>query len=398
MNGALSTGPIQQSPLFSAKSIKLGIKCSLLKSPDDLPDGTTIEGDNGLMEELFGTISKNINWLSVKQRFLGYPNTSDANLSALKEISRAIFVIFNNNRLLPLQGAIFVENGPKRYRPVISHAEKLSTGHISCRILFIEEVGGQLLNVNKSLGVLLTCIRMAVRIGSEIVQPFLPNLQILAQVDPRRIRFDLQTCFNNILLDAEFRGNNSPADVWMAFESDKDKSKISAMIDTFQDTYPKIWKSLGFDAMQTFGEVSDQPFSSEDLALLEAELRKLAKVNRDFLDIAVVRAGILTRHLFTLEEEGEQFYRPERSRHRHPVADLPDGVEPAESRTHPREKIETRGQKPGKLQLNDSTGLDEAAMSILNRDKVFISYSHEDRKAFEEFKIMLAPVIRGNKV
>src|SRR4029077_9879752 len=127
----------------------------------------------------------------------------------LKEISRATHCICNNRKVLPAQGTIFVGQGPKS-------AKELSTGEIGFEILLIEEVGGQLQNVDKSLGVLLTCIRMAVRIRWEIIRPFVSNLQMLAVVDPWKLRFDLQTCFNNIFMEAEFRGNYSPADVWTA--------------------------------------------------------------------------------------------------------------------------------------------------------------------------------------
>jgi hypothetical protein len=53
---------------------------------------------------------------------------------------------------------MFVDQGPKRYRPVISHASILETGHINYQILLIEEVGGHLLNVDKPLRILLTAI------------------------------------------------------------------------------------------------------------------------------------------------------------------------------------------------------------------------------------------------
>ena len=37
-------------------------------------------------------------------------------------------------------------------------------------------------------------------------------------------------------------------------------------------------------------------------------------------------------------------------------------------------------------------------MSIAQRDKIFISYSHNDHKAFEQLKTMLAPVMRSGKI
>src|SRR6267378_3717423 len=154
----------ERKPIYSAKSIEIAVRCSSLKSPDDLPEDTIIEGDEQLMEEVFGTNTGKIDWKSAKERFAEFPNSSEANLNALKEISHALYKIYDNSRVRPIQGTIFVEQGPKRYRPVINYAKELSVDVISCEILLIEEVGGPLQNVDKRLGALLTSIRMAVRI------------------------------------------------------------------------------------------------------------------------------------------------------------------------------------------------------------------------------------------
>ena len=282
--------------IYSVKYINVIRKCSSLKTVYDLPEDTIIQGNNGLMEELFGTNSGEIDWKSIKERFREFPNSSEANFSALKEISRAAYCVCHNKNVLPIQGTVFVEQGPKRYRPVISHASKLSTGRVTCQILLIEEAGGQLQNVDKYLGALLTGIRMGVRIRWEVIKPFNSKISILASIDPRKLRLDLQTCFNNIFIEGEFRGIYSPADVWDAFESNADKSKILTMIEEFDKTYRKIWKGVGFiDATETFGEVSKEPLSDQDLALLDSGLRELEKMNRDFLDIAIARAEVLIR-------------------------------------------------------------------------------------------------------
>jgi hypothetical protein len=82
--------------------------------------------------------------------------------------------------------------------------------------------------------------------------------------------------------------------LWDAFESGDDKSKISAMMEEFDQTHSKIWKGIGFmDATETYGEVSDKPFSDQDLVLLDTGLRELEKMNRDFLDIAMARTAVL---------------------------------------------------------------------------------------------------------
>ena len=164
--------------------------------------------------------------------------------------------------------------------------------------MLIEEVGGPLQNVDRRLGALLTAMRMALRIRWEIVRPFVldSNVRILAVVNARKLRSDLQTCFNNIFMEAEFRGNFSPIDVWGAFESTVDRDKIEAMIREWEELYPKIWRSLGFpDVSETFNEVSAHPFSDEDIALLDAGMRQLEEMNRGFLDMAVARAKALVQ-------------------------------------------------------------------------------------------------------
>lgn len=282
--------------VYVAKSINIHVKRSLLKSPDDLPEDTMIQGEDGLMAEVFGTSSGRIDWKSAKNRFSQFPNSSEINFRALKEISRAAYCIGNDNRLLPIQGTIFVGNGPKRYRPVISHAKEIAAETINVEILLIEDVGGPLQNVDKDFGVLLTTMRMALRIRWEIVRPFASRISPLARLDPRKLRFDLQTCLNNIFSEAEFRGTFSVADVWTAFDDPGDKERILQMISSSGDVFGKLWQSIGFsNPTETFGEVSSKPFNQADELLLEKGLTELRQMNSDFLEMATVRLQNLVR-------------------------------------------------------------------------------------------------------
>ena len=99
----------ERKPIYSAKSVEIAVRCSSLKSPDDLPEDTIIEGDQRLMEEVFGTNSGRIEWKSAKKRFTKFPDSSEANLNALKEISNAVYKIHDNSRVRPISGTIFVE-------------------------------------------------------------------------------------------------------------------------------------------------------------------------------------------------------------------------------------------------------------------------------------------------
>jgi hypothetical protein len=108
------------------------------------------------------------------------------------------------------------------------------------------------------------------------------------------LRFDLQTCLNNIFSEAEFRGTFSTADIWTAFENPQEKDSVLKMISDSGDTFRKLWQSIGFnDPMETFGEVSSQPFAKADEILLETGLVELQQMNSDFLEMAAVRLQAL---------------------------------------------------------------------------------------------------------
>jgi hypothetical protein len=104
---------------------------------------------------------------------------------------------------------------------------------------------------------------------------------------------DLQTCLNNVFLEAGFRGNFSTTDLLNAFD-DSDKDKLLDIVEKWNDTYPKIWRGIGFtDTRETFGEAPDGPMTPQDVLLLRAALQELEILNRDFLSMAVARGQLL---------------------------------------------------------------------------------------------------------
>jgi hypothetical protein len=281
--------------IYSQRSIKITANRRFL-SPDDLPDNATVEGDGRLMEELFGTFDDKIDWKSIKERFRKFPNSIDVNLTTLMEVSNAIYCILNRTIVHPTQGIILVAQGPKRYRPILSSAREVSKDQIDCDVMFVEEAGGKLQNIPKPSEALLTAIRMAVRIRWEIVRPFASDVRMLAGIDPHKLREDLQTCFNNVFLEAGYRGNFSKKDLLDAFEG-RDKEKLLDIMEKGDETYPKIWSGIGFkDMKETFGEVSKGPMTPEDLSLLESALQEIERLNREFLAMAAARWELLIQN------------------------------------------------------------------------------------------------------
>jgi hypothetical protein len=283
---------IDQKPLYSERSIKITANRKSL-SPFDLPDDATVGGDEGLMAELFGTIDKKIEWKAIKKRFSSFDNSAEVNIATLKEISAAIYCVSNRTVFRPVQGIIFVGEGPKRYRPILSSVKEKSKDQLDCYVMLVEDSGGKLQNVRKPVEALLTAIRVGVRIRWEIIQPFVTKVRTLAQRNPRRLRTNLQTCFNNVILEAGFRGNFSEEDLVDVFD-ESDKGRILKILEDWQDTYQRFWLSIGFpDVNETYGEVSAERMTDEEICLLETALQEIEGMNRDFLSVALARAQLL---------------------------------------------------------------------------------------------------------
>jgi hypothetical protein len=284
---------VDQKPIYSERSIKITVNRKSLRSPFDLPGDVTVGGDEGLMAEVFGTIDKKIEWRAIKERFRSFDNSAEVNIATLKEISAAIYCVSNRTVFRPVQGIIFVGEGPKRYRPILSNAKERSKDQIDCYVMLVEESGGKLQNIRKPVEALLTAIRVGVRIRWEIIQPFIPKVRSLARSNPRRLRTNLKTCFNNVILEAGFRGNFSEDDLVDAFD-DPDRGRVQKILEEWQDTYQRFWLSIGFpDVNETYGEVSAEPMTDENICLLETALREIESMNRDFLSMAVARAQSL---------------------------------------------------------------------------------------------------------
>jgi len=283
-----------KNELYSESCISLTLDRSAVSSPNELPDDAILSGERSLVAEVFGHGLDEVHVKKAKAKFASYPKTVEANRNTFRELARFVNGVINNEGINPLQGVIFVDDGPKRYRPVVHTAAELPGNKVRFDILLVEDAGGQLQNIDRNLGALLTAIRIAVRIRWEIIKPFVGDLDGLAKLDARKLRFDLQTCFNNIFLEAEFRGSYSSGDVLSAFETREQKTKMLAIVEQFDRIYPDIWRSLGFpNASATFGEVSDEPFADGDLALLRESVCALRQLNSDFLAIAMPRAQSL---------------------------------------------------------------------------------------------------------
>ena len=184
-----------------------------MKSPDDLPGNATVEGEGRLMQELFGSFDTKIEWSEIKRRCGRFPNSVEVNMNTLKEISRSIWGINSGDPVRPVQGIIFVDQGPKRYRPIVNRVKPLTKDRISCEILLIEEVGGQLQNVDRPLAALITGTRMGIRIRWEVIRPFAANVRRLARLNARKLRFDHRHASTTFFLKPSFAAI-SPQKTW----------------------------------------------------------------------------------------------------------------------------------------------------------------------------------------
>ena len=72
-------------------------------------------------------------WICIRARVASKTQTLGSEtrrrkMGVLKEIARAVHCVCKSKEVLPIQGTMFVEQGPKRYRPVISNANGVVLG------------------------------------------------------------------------------------------------------------------------------------------------------------------------------------------------------------------------------------------------------------------------------
>jgi TIR domain len=270
--------------IYAAKRLFLTVTNKKSLSEQSLPADTEVSGEPSVIEEVFQKNNATVKWEILRDWPLGNPNTKDANLSFLREISRSIYCYSKGISVPPLQGVVFVGQGPKRYRPVFLRVSDFDVSQLEAEMLLVEDVGGQLQNVDRTLAALLTAIRLAIRIRWEIIKPFFGKTAALAKFDAEKLRFDLQTCLNNVFQEAEFRGLYSERDIYESFEKPEDKQWIEKIAEDFKPVYRSIWKSIGFpDTDHTFGKISAAPFSPSDMRALQAGLKELREMNQEFL-------------------------------------------------------------------------------------------------------------------
>ena len=139
-------------------------------------------------------------------------------MNTLKEISRSIWGINSGDPVRPVQGIIFVDQGPKRYRLIVNRVKPLTKDRISCEILLIEEVGGRP-ECGQAPAALITGTRMGIRIRSGGYSPVCGKRPAAGAAQCQEITIRSTDMLNNIFLEAEFRGNFSPEDVVNAFDA-----------------------------------------------------------------------------------------------------------------------------------------------------------------------------------
>src|SRR5262249_42952498 len=154
--------------MYASKRIILTVCDKTDINVENLPEDTVISGKPSIIEEVFLNDGSSVNWKSLNEWASQSPNTKEANLLVLREISRAVYCIAKGRPSPSLQGVIFVGPGPKRYRPVVCHVDALPRNQLEADLLLVEDVGGRLQNVDKHIGALFTAIRIAIRLRWEI--------------------------------------------------------------------------------------------------------------------------------------------------------------------------------------------------------------------------------------
>jgi hypothetical protein len=278
--------------LFSEKNraLRLIVPDRSKMTSNALPLDAYFQGAPKLMGDIFGTYSDRITWGNLKQLLDQSPYAA-VNELTIAEISRALYRLSYNNRIWPLQGVLFENQGagPRRWRPILYRVNEEQAQGLNAEILAVEDFGGQLLHLDRYLRSLLAGIRFGVRLRFELVRPFAGNIQALSR-DSYKLRRDFQTCLNNIFI--EFLQTYTPAELTDAFD-DLERAELKGIIDQIHSACGRLWLSLGFHPNRTFDEALADPMTPEEAQGCAEVLSELENLNAIFLSKALLRVGIM---------------------------------------------------------------------------------------------------------
>ena len=240
-----------------------------LKTPEDLKSAKIIEANETGLTSIFKKKKKPDNWGKLIE------NIESQETRWIVDLCTAIRESFCNNVFETIQAGFQAAEGSKMYRPLLHSLDKtrISSKHTLCHIIFTETVGAFTRpETPKDIAALATALRMAYRFRWEVIERFMNVKMTEGEIK------NLQDSMRRIESNAESRGLMDPDALLSAFAAEPDRKQIELM---YSD-----WFKIRNE--KKTGEL-DTAMEQNDFDKIKQNLNKMAKMNKEFLDLTLTR-------------------------------------------------------------------------------------------------------------
>jgi hypothetical protein len=277
-----------QRELRFNKHLDLHVKDPARIEEERIPADARVESDGGL--ELFGLAGDEATWGSLEAAV----RDQKMDTRWIGQLADCLYRASRGRTFRPVQ-AIFQSAQGQSYKPILAEAKSMSDGSMIFHVLFDETVAGSVADVPTPLGILVTALRMGMRMRYEVLQKCLALIgRARGGEDVREACEQVRQSIYCIESEAASRGAELRREsLGAVFAPGRERNAVMDMYDRWADLREEL-----FHAMDEF-----------DAERGEQVLEEMLAMNAEFMTAGSRRYHELVKELLAPQESPAPRYR-----------------------------------------------------------------------------------------
>jgi hypothetical protein len=234
--------------------------------PDKIPDDARVTS-TGKSLEIFDKPEGEYLWQDIAKNI-----SRQEDSRWVVEMAEAIYAVSQGNLPSSIQAMFTALRGNKTYRVLLYRIDKLASGSIIFKILFVEDVTWKLDDVPTIHATLLTSLVMATRFKYELIGKYAGEISAVPDNRMDEVCGEIRQTIMNIESEAESRGLMDQSMLLKAFKEEQRDSVIKMY---------KDWYVIRADLLETL--------ENKNCDTVRENLDRLADMNKEYLQIASIR-------------------------------------------------------------------------------------------------------------
>ena len=234
--------------------------------PDKIPDNAQVTS-TGKSLEIFDKPEGEWLWKDIARNI-----SVQEDSRWVVELAEAIYAVSQGNLPSAIQAMFTALRGKKTYRVLLYRIDKLASGSIIIKILFVEDVTWKLDDVPEIHATLLTSLVMATRFKYELIGKYVGEISAVPDYKIEEVCGGIRQTIMNIESEAESRGLMDQAMLLKAFKAEQRDS----VIEMYKDWY--VIRAELLEALE-----------NKNCVTVRENLGRLADMNKEYLQIASIR-------------------------------------------------------------------------------------------------------------